>query len=105
MKKVKYYFPDIQVRCITEYCRKGELAKITGSTDDYKAVDIQYLDDSTDVARICHDDSYDLEFVHEEDELLQEAMERYNGKSFKSLAGTDFENFKPVKARWTNVIR
>lgn len=101
MEKVKYYLPGIQVKCVSAYCRQGAIAKITGSAETYQAVDIQYSDDSTDVARIGHDNSYDLEFVNSRDELLQTAMERYpKGSSFTSLGGTSIGNFHPEYAKW-----
>lgn len=101
MEKVKYYLPNIQVKCVSAYCRQGAIAKITGSAETYQAVDIQYSDDSTDVARIGHDNSYDLEFVNSRDELLQTAMERYpKGSSFTSLGGTSIGNFHPEYAKW-----
>ena len=104
MKKVKYYIPDIEVKCVTSYCRKDEIVKITGLADNYKAVDIQYLDGNGDVARIGHYDNYDLEFVHERDELLQEAMERYpKGCSFTSLVGTKVTDFDPKYPKWGEV--
>lgn len=101
MEKVKYFIPNIQVKCVSAYCRQGAIAKITGSAETYQAVDIQYSDDSTDVARIGHDNSYDLEFVNSRDELLQTAMERYpKGSSFTSLGGTSIGNFHPEYAKW-----
>jgi energy-coupling factor transporter ATP-binding protein EcfA2 len=102
MEKVKYFIPGIKVKCISAYCRQGEIAKITGSAETYQAVDIQYSDGSTDVARIGHDNSYDLEFVDSKDELLQEAMERYPaGCSFTSLGGTIITDFKPLYPHYT----
>ena len=98
MEKVKYFIPDIQVRCVSAYCRNGELARMTKDIHSSEGVEITYLkDDSTDVARIGLNDSYDLEFISAEDELLQEAMERYPvGCSFTSLAGTIITDFKPL---------
>jgi energy-coupling factor transporter ATP-binding protein EcfA2 len=98
MKKVKYFIPDIQVKCVTAYCRNGELARMTKNIHSSEGVEIVYLkDDGTDVARIGLNDSYDLEFVDSRDELLQEAMERYpKGCSFTSLGGTDITDFKPL---------
>jgi len=101
MKQVKYYLPHLEVKCVSAYCRQGATAKITGSADSYKAVDIQYLDGGGDVARIGHDDEYDLEFIHEKDELLQEAMERYSvGCSFRSFGGNLFKIDKETPAKW-----
>lgn len=101
MKQVKYYLPNLEVKCVSAYCRQGATAKITGSADSYKAVDIQYLDGGGDVARIGHDDEYDLEFIHEKDELLQEAMERYSvGCSFRSFGGNLFKIDKETPAKW-----
>jgi energy-coupling factor transporter ATP-binding protein EcfA2 len=101
MKKVKYYIPDIEVKCVTSYCRKDEIVKMTGGSPDNTLVAIKYSNDSTDTARIGRNDNYDLEFVHERDELLQEAMERYpKGCSFTSLAGTEVTNFDPKYPKW-----
>lgn len=103
MEKVKYYIPGIQVKCVSAYCRQGEIAKITGSAETYQAVDIEYSDGGIDVARIGHDNSYDLEFVDSKDELLQEAMERYpKGCSFTSLGGTNVTDFQPYYPKWVN---
>ena len=102
MTYIKYYLPNIQVKCVTAYCRQGAIAKITGYAETYQAVDIQYLDGGTDVARIGHDDSYDLEFVDSQDELLQIAMDKYKGATFTSLAGTEFENFQAHNAIWAS---
>ena len=84
MEKVKYFLPGIKVKCITGYCRKGDIATIIEGVDT-KAVLIKYEDGSTDTARVGHNDNYDLEFVDSQDELLQMAMEKYKGQSFKSL--------------------
>ena len=102
MEKVKYYLPGITVRCISEYCRKGATAKITGFADNYQAVDIEYGNGSSDVARIGHDGAYDLEFVDSQDELLQIAIEKYKGQTFKSLVDTPFEDFQPTHAKWAS---
>lgn len=99
MEKVKYFLPGIKVKCITGYCRKGDLATIIEGVDT-KAVLIKYEDGSTDTARVGYNDAYDLEFVDSQDELLQIAMEKYKGAYFTSLAGTSYENFQPVSARW-----
>ena len=100
MEKVKYYLPGIKVKCITGYCRKGDLATIIEGVDT-KAVLIKYEDGSTDTARVGHNDNYDLEFVDSQDELLQMAMEKYKGQSFKSLYDTSFKDFQPTHARWS----
>jgi energy-coupling factor transporter ATP-binding protein EcfA2 len=102
MKKVKYYLPDIEVKCISTYCRNGEIATIVKSIDNYKRVHIKYADGTINTARIGYANNYDIEFVHERDELLQEAMELYDGKSFTSLVDEKFENFKPIKAKWND---
>ena len=28
MERVKYYIPDIEVKCTTSYCRQGEIVKM-----------------------------------------------------------------------------
>lgn len=99
MEKVKYFLPGIKVKCITGYCRKGDLATIIEGVDT-KAVLIKYEDGSTDTARVGHNDNYDLEFTDSQDELLQMAMEKYKGAHFKSLADTPFEDFHPIYAKW-----
>ena len=99
MERVKYYIPDIEVKCATSYCREGEIVKM--KIYDNKTVAIEYADGDMDSARIGHNDYYDLEFVHEKDVLLQKAMERYpEGCSFKSLAGTEVTNFDPKYPMW-----
>ena len=100
MEKVKYYFPGIQVMCVSSYCRRGAAARIISRAETYDAVDIAYEDGGSDVARIGHDGEYDLEFVDSQDELLQIAMEKYKGAYFKSLYDTSFENFQPTHAKW-----
>lgn len=104
MKKVKYFIPNIQVKCVSAYCRQDAIAKITGSAETYQAVDIQYLEGGgTDVARIGHDNSYDLEFTNSVDELLQTAMERYpKGCSFMSRGGATVEDFDPEYPFWSD---
>ncbi len=102
MEKVKYYFPGITVRCVSEYCRKGELAKIIGFEKTFQAVSIEYANGNSDVARIGHDGEYDLEFVDSQDELLQIAMDKYKGQTFKSLYDTPFEDFQPTHAKWAS---
>ena len=102
MTKVKYYLPDIKVLCVTGYCRKGYTATIKGNASSYQAVNIEYEGGGTDVARIGHDGEYDLEFVDSQDELLQMAMEKYKGQTFKSLYDTSFEDFQPTYARWAS---
>lgn len=101
MKQVKYYIPEIMVKCSTSYCRHGEIAKIVHKVSDHEAVCIKYEDGSEDTARIGMKDEYDLEFVNERDELLQEAMERYpRGSSFQSLVGTEITDFQPLYPKW-----
>lgn len=100
MEKVKYYLPGIKVKCISSYCRKDAIATIIDKSEGYEAVDIRYEDGSTDTGRIGHNDEYDFEFVDSQDELLQMAMEKYKGQSFKSLYNTPFENFQPHCAKW-----
>ena len=103
MKKVKYYIPDIEVKCVTSYCRKDEIVKMTAGSPDNTIVAIKYNNDSTDTARIGRDGNYDLEFVHEIGELLQEAMERYpKGCSFTSLVGTVVTDFDPEYPKWSD---
>jgi MoxR-like ATPases len=102
MEKVKYYLPRIKVICTSEYCRKGEVATIIDVEKEYdNAVTIQYADGCLDTARIGHANQYDIEFVDSQDELLQIAIEKYQGATFRTLAGTDYENYQPVKAIWT----
>lgn len=102
MTKVKYFIPGIKVKCSSAYCRLGEIAKMEKPTEHNDAVWIQYeSDNSTDTARIGHNDSYDLEFVESRDELLQEAMENYpKGCSFQSLVGTEVTDFQPLYPKW-----
>lgn len=102
MEKVKYYIPGIKVKCISAYCKQGEIVTMTKSLDEGKGVEIEYEDGVRDVARIGLTDNYDLEFVNSEDELLQEAMERYPaGCSFTSLGGTIITDFKPLYPHYT----
>jgi energy-coupling factor transporter ATP-binding protein EcfA2 len=99
MEKVKYFIPDIEVKCVTTYCREGEIVKM--KIHDSKSVAIEYADGDRDAARIGYNDNYDLEFVHEKDALLQQAMERYpKGCSFTSLAGTEVTDFDPKYPKW-----
>ena len=101
MEKVKYYFPGIKVKCISSYCNRGAIATIVDASQDYKSVDIKYEHSpSTDVGRIGHNDEYDFEFVDSQDELLQQAMEKYKGAYFTSWGGSSFEDFQPEYARW-----
>ena len=101
MEKVKYYLPGIKVKCISAYCRLGETATVVRKINDYDAVYIKYdSDGSEDTARFGMNGEYDLGFVDSQDELLQIAIEKYDGKSFTSLVDTHYENFKPVKAKW-----
>jgi hypothetical protein len=101
MEKVKYYLPGIKVKCISAYCRLGETATVVRKINDYDAVYIKYdSDGSEDTARFGTNGKYDLGFVDSQDELLQIAIEKYDGKSFTSLSGTNYQNFKPVKAKW-----
>ena len=103
MEQVKYYLPKIKVICTSEYCRKGEVATIVSLETEYdNAVTIQYADGCLDTARIGHANQYDLEFVYSQDELLQVAIEKYQGATFISLAGTEFENFQANNAMWAN---
>lgn len=103
MTYIKYYLPNIQVKCVSAYCRQGAIAKITGYAETYQAVDIEYVNGGSDVARIGHDDSYDLEFVNSRDELLQEAMERYPaGCTIVSRSGSILENFVPQYPYWSD---
>ena len=103
MEKVKYYLPNIRVMCTSEYCRKGELATVVSKVKGYEAVDIKYISDgSIDTARIGTNDQYDLEFVDSQDELLQLAIEKYQGATFTSLAGTEFVDFQANNAMWAN---
>jgi energy-coupling factor transporter ATP-binding protein EcfA2 len=103
MEQVKYYLPKIKVICTSEYCRKGEVATIVSLETEYdNAVTIQYADGCLDTARIGHANQYDLEFVYSQDELLQVAIEKYQGATFTSLAGTEFENFQANNAMWAN---
>jgi hypothetical protein len=100
MEKVKYFLPGIKVKCISTYCRKNAIATIVEKTPGYEAVDIRYESGNTDRGRIGHNGEYDFEFVDSQDELLQIAMEKYKGQSFKSLADTSYENFQPISAEW-----
>jgi energy-coupling factor transporter ATP-binding protein EcfA2 len=100
MEKVKYYLPGIKVKSVSAYCRLGEVATIRQAVD-VGAVKIQYDNGDIDTARIGHDGNYDLEFVENRDELLQNAMENYpKGCSFQSLVGTEITNFEPLYPKW-----
>ena len=80
MEKVKYYFPHIQVKCITGYVRKGETATIVsrdGAGADHRCI-IEYSNGEKDIARIDRiNQIYDLEFLNEKDEILQTIAEQY----------------------------
>ncbi len=102
MEKVKYYIPGIKVKCISAYCRDGEIATTVRKSELGSGVVIKYDDGSEDIARIGLDDNYDIEFINPSDELLQEAMERYPaGCSFTSLGGTIITDFKPLYPHYT----
>jgi len=106
MKKVKYYLPHLEVKCGSGYCREGELAIIKDKSENDGAVIIKYTDSTTDTARIGYGDRYDLEFVHERDELLQEAMERYPvGCSFRSFGGNLYKIDKYIPAKWLGTAK
>lgn len=101
MERVKYYIPDIEVKCTTSFCRQGKIVKMLPGSDDAGSVFIEYADGDKDSARIGYNDYYDLEFVHEKDVLLQKAMERFpKGCSFTSLVGTEITNFDPKYPMW-----
>lgn len=102
MEKVKYYLPNIQVKCITSYCKKDQIAIIKRKAEHGDGVIIQYSDEDQDVARIGLDGNYDLEFVDSQDELLQIAIEKYKGQTFKSVYDTPFEDFQPSHAKWAS---
>ena len=104
MERVKYFIPNIEVKCVTTYCRNGEIVKMLPGSGDASSVFIEYADGDRDSARIGHNDYYDLEFVHEKDALLQQAMERYPKLcTFTSLAGTEVINFNPKYPKWGDV--
>ena len=61
MKKVKYFIPNIQVKCISAYCRLDAMATMIRKTGPGNGVLIKYMDGSEDVARIGEDGNYDEE--------------------------------------------
>jgi energy-coupling factor transporter ATP-binding protein EcfA2 len=103
MEKVKYFIPNIQVKCVTGYCRIEAIAITKRKTGNDDGVVIEYGDGDEDVARIGHSGLYDLEFTRSKDELLQEAMERYPaGCTIISRSGSIVENFVPEYPYWTD---
>jgi len=103
MKKVKYFIPNIQVKCITAYCRVNEIATIKRRASGDDGVTIEYSDGAEDVARTGLSGYYDLEFTNSVDELLQTAMERYpKGCSFMSRGGMTIEDFDPQYPFWSD---
>lgn len=103
MEKVKYFIPNIQVKCVTGYCRIEAIAITKRRASGSDGVTIEYGDGCEDVARTGLNGMYDLEFTNSRDQLLQEAMERYPaGCTIISRSGSIVENFVPEYPYWTD---
>lgn len=103
MEKVKYYIPNIEVKCLNAYCRQGAVAIVTRNAEHGGGVVIKYADGVEDIARIGEDGYHDLEFVSSKDELLQTAMERYpKGCTLTSRSGSTVKDFAPSYPYWSD---